>query len=207
MRLLAAMTMVLALGGHLVSAQRPAPEIVIAPRPQPHAPQHFHAPLLLGGLWYPAYASAPSQPAPEIIVIQQPAAPTPVVKEDPKPITPLMIEWQGGRYVRSDRNDSSANPVATSANPIKAVKKAAEPDLSEIVPALLIFRDGHREHVREYTIADGAIYARGDYWADGYWNRKILLSALDVPATLSANHGNGSNFELPSAPNVVVVRP
>ena len=76
-----------------------------------------------------------------------------------------------------------------------------------IVPATLIFRDGHREQVREYIVADGAIYAHGDYWTDGYWNKKILLSALDLPATLSANEGNGANFELPSAPNVVIVRP
>jgi hypothetical protein len=83
----------------------------------------------------------------------------------------------------------------------------ARPLSSAIVPATLIFRDGHHEQVREYTVADGAIYAHGDYWTDGYWNKKILVSALDIPATLSANQGTGANFELPSAPNVVIVHP
>ena len=207
MRLLIAATIILALSGRFALAQRRAPGILIAPRPRPHAPHYFPVPILVGGPWYPGYANAPVPP-PEVIVIQAPAPPAPIVKEDPKPITPLMIEWHDGRYVRSDRDDGSVKQIAASANvPIKAPERAAKSNLAEIAPALLIFRDGHRERVREYTIADGAIYARGDYWVDGYWNKKILLSALDVPATVSANHGNGSKFELPSGPNVIVVRP
>jgi hypothetical protein len=206
MRLLIATSMVLALSGHFAFAQRPVPGISIAPRPQPHTPRHFHAPFLLGG-WYPEYASEVVQPAPEVIVVQVPASPAPVLREEPKPITPLMIEWQDGRYVRVDSKGSAGTQVATNANtPIRAKEIAAKPGSPEIA-ALLIFRDGHSERVREYTITDGAIYARGDYWIDGFWNKKILLSALDISATLSANRGTGANFELPSAPNVVVIRP
>jgi hypothetical protein len=74
-------------------------------------------------------------------------------------------------------------------------------------PAILVFRDGHREQVREYTLADGALYARGDYWIDGYWNRKILISSLDLAATMAANRQSGVDFVLPSGPNVVVIGP
>lgn len=199
MRLLIA-TIVLALGGPFAFAQRATPGITIAPRPQPH-PQHFRSSAFLSGWWYPGYETSTVQPAPKVIVIEQPEAP-PVVKEEPKPITPLLIELRDGRYVRSDR-EYAASPGER----INSAAKAPRPAPSEIVPALLVFRDGHRERVREYTIADGAIYARGDYWVNGYWNKKILLSELDVPATLSVNQGNGSKFELPSGPNVVVVRP
>jgi len=208
MRLLIVATLALAIGGQIALAQRQAPGILIAPRRQPPAPQHFHALSLFGGLWYPAYVNQPVRPAPEIIVIQQPAAPVPAVKEEPKPITPLMIEWQDGRYVRSDsRNNSSAQFAAKTTASMHAREKMARTASATIVPALLIFRDGHSERVREYTITDGAIYARGDYWADGFWNKKILLLALDISATLSANRGTGAKFELPSAPNVVIVRP
>ncbi len=180
---------------------------MITPRPQAlmHA-HHFPAPVFLGGTWYPGYGAEVIHSTPEVIVIQTPAPAAPVVKEEPKPITPLMIELQGGQYVRSDNVEKPVQPPNT-VKRAQAVTSPARPVSIEIVPAVLIFRDGHREQMREYTIADGAIYAHGDYWSDGYWNKKILLSELNVPATLSANQGSGSNFELPSGPNVVIVRP
>jgi hypothetical protein len=117
-----------------------------------------------------------------------------------------MIELQDGRYIRSDRPDKPTQ--LTTVNVITKTKGTdARSASNAIVPAVLIFRDGHHEQVREYTVVDGAIYAHGDYWTDGYWNKKILLSALDIPATLTANQANGSHFALPSAPNVVVVSP
>jgi hypothetical protein len=186
----------------------PSPGDCDCPRPQPHTPRHFRSTALLDGFWYPGYASNAVQSAPEVIVVQVPAPPAPALREEPKPITPLMIEWQDGRYVRVDSKRSAGTQAVTNADPpIHTKERTANPSSPEIAPALLIFRDGHSERVREYTITDGAIYARGDYWTDGFWNKKILLSALDISATLSANRGTGANFELPSAPNVVVVRP
>jgi hypothetical protein len=205
MRLLTALAIVLTISGSAL-AQR-GTGVVIAPRPQPRMhPHHFTAPLFLGGAWYPGYGDDLVQASPQVIVLQAPAPPAPIVKEDPKPITPLMIELQGGQYVRSDRNEKPVQHVAMN---IATKEKIADtqPAASPIVPAILIFRDGHREQVRDYAMVDGAIYAHGNYWTEGYWNKKILLSTLDVPATLSANQGTGANFELPSAPNVVLIHP
>jgi hypothetical protein len=77
----------------------------------------------------------------------------------------------------------------------------------ELPPAVLVFRDGHKEEVRDYTIVDGILYARGDYYTDGYWNKKVQLTTLNLPETLKSNEERGLHFVLPNAPNEVVTRP
>jgi hypothetical protein len=72
---------------------------------------------------------------------------------------------------------------------------------------VLVYRDGHHEQVFDYVIANGNLYARGDYYRDGFWTKTVQLSALDIPATLRANSDAGVKFMLPSAPNEVVTRP
>jgi hypothetical protein len=72
---------------------------------------------------------------------------------------------------------------------------------------VLVFRDGHREEVSAYTITGGAIYAPADFYRDGSWNRKIELSSLDLPETLKSNYSRGLRFQLPRAPNEVIVGP
>ena len=83
-------------------------------------------------------------------------------------------------------------------------KPAASP---ELIPVTLLFRDGHQEDIRDYTIADGIIYARGDFYNDGYWNKKIELSALDLRETVKSNQARGVRFALPNSPNEVITRP
>jgi hypothetical protein len=68
----------------------------------------------------------------------------------------------------------------------------------------VIYRDGHREEIAGYTIADGIIYLHGNDWQSGYWTKRIALSALDPLATMRANRQRGVQFMLPSAPNVVI---
>jgi hypothetical protein len=75
----------------------------------------------------------------------------------------------------------------------------------ELAPTVLVYRDGRREEVREYSIADGVLYARSDYYAVGYWNKKIELAALDLPQTVKANQERGVKFVLPDSPNNVVM--
>jgi hypothetical protein len=75
----------------------------------------------------------------------------------------------------------------------------------ELAPTVLVYRDGRREEVREYSIADGVLYARGDYYAVGYWNKKIELVTLDLPQTVKANQERGVRFVLPDSPNHVVM--
>ena len=121
-----------------------------------------------------------------------------------------MIELQGNRYVRFGGTQQSAARGMNSA-PDYAEANASSvtqpPSPRELPPTVLIFRDGHREQIPEYAIVGSTIYATGNYWQSGQWTKNIQLSALDIPATIQANHASGVNFMLPSAPNEVVTRP
>lgn len=142
------------------------------------------------------------------------------------PNDPLMIELQNGHYVRVNNTaiDGEAQPLAPTkiSLPAKsAARRSAIPAPSSSAPALiaanspaaklpaavLLFRDGHSEEVRDYTIANGTLYARGDYYTDGYWNKKIDLATLDVPGTREANAARKVKFVLPQSPNEVITRP
>lgn len=147
---------------------------------------------------------------------------------------PLMIELQGDHYVRVNPSpiDGEALPLAGSSTvlgrdsgPGAGLRRApsaprpgqnattapansmAAPRANDMPSAVLVFRDGHREDVRDYTIADGTLYARGDLYTDGYWNKKIDLATLNIPETLQANETRNVNFVLPSSPNEVITRP
>jgi hypothetical protein len=136
---------------------------------------------------------------------------------------PLVMELQGGRYVRVARTaiDGEALPLnfgpndnyndAQEVTPTRTQSDGragvtASP-ANDLAPAVLVFRDGHSEEVRDYTIADGMLYVRGDYYTDGYWNKKIELSSLDVSQTQKANASRNVRFVLPSSPNEVITRP
>ena len=149
----------------------------------------------------------------------------------PPPSQPLLIELQGDRYVRISngetiegmQNYQQSTGAATQTIPqkIRATVRTATPQNHfvtpagaakrqppvELPPAVLIFRDGHTEEARDYTIVDGTIYARGDPYTDGYWNKKILLTSLNLSETLKSNQARGVHFVLPNAPNEVVTRP
>jgi hypothetical protein len=158
---------------------------------------------------YPLAAEPPT-------IIVQPPAESPRYEAPTAPSQPLMIELQGDRYVRvSGENTSSAQMLdkenSQSRIPRRAeqpsgsrTSEAAAPDLS---PVILVFRDGHREEVSDYTIADGVLYTRADDYSSGPWNKNIKISALNVSETLASNRSRGNNFRLPTAPNEVIVRP
>ena len=121
---------------------------------------------------------------------------------EPSVPQPLMIELQNGRYVRVNRTaaDGEALPLTL------APDRTPSPP-RELASVLLVFHDGHSEEVRNYTIADGILYASGDYYTDGYWNKKIDLSTVNVARTLGANAVRNVKFVLPSSPNEVITRP
>jgi hypothetical protein len=125
----------------------------------------------------------------------------------------LLIELQNGRYVRVDKTAAQDDSRLLNLTPRPAPSNSAQPPLlaaaspESLPPAILIFQDGHSEEVRDYTIADGMLYARGDYYADGYWNKKIVLAALNLPQTLAANARRKVKFVLPASPNEVITRP
>jgi hypothetical protein len=138
---------------------------------------------------------------------------------------PLMIELQNGRYVRVagtpangellslglGQAQTSDTKPAKLTRPISARLAASnstpQTPAPSLPPAVLVFRDGHSEEIRDSTIADGILYARGDYYTDGYWNKKIAISTLNVPQTLEANTTRNVKFILPTSPNEVITRP
>jgi len=136
-------------------------------------------------------------------------APSPVVVEkrvfEPeRPTKPLLIEWQGDRFVRYGEAQKGEAPDFAEASSGRAASPAAS---REIPPAVLVYRDGHREEVSDYVIARGILYARGNYSGDGSSLRNIQLSALDLSATMRANQDGSVKFVLPTGPNEVITRP
>jgi hypothetical protein len=116
-----------------------------------------------------------------------------------------------GSHLGKALTQSSTNrPASTISGSMIAgpmIAAAAPPAVRDLPAAILIFRDGHSEEVHDYTIADGSLYARGDYYTDGYWNKKIDLSALNLTATVQTNSTRNVKFVVPSSPNEVITRP
>jgi hypothetical protein len=148
-------------------------------------------------------------PLPVIIVQGTSAGPAATMSETSSaPVQPLMIELQGDRYVRVSGDDrSGAEMVDREAVLSRRQDSHTLRTVQELPPAVLVFRDGHREEVSGYTITDGVLYASGDFYRDGSWNRKIELSSLSLPETVKASRERGVEFRLPTAPNEVIVRP
>jgi len=163
---------------------------------------------------YPSESLASVPPSPQIVVVQ----PAPSAETQPETkAEPLLIELQGDRYVRiggasSQREGGFAPDYAETGRPRSSGMSANAQaptgnQTASLPPAVLIYRDGHKEQVTDYAIVAGVIYARGDYWQNGYWTKPIQLSALNIPATIQANQEQGVKLVLPSAPNEVVTRP
>jgi hypothetical protein len=133
-----------------------------------------------------------------------------VSAREPSSSEPLMIELQNGRYVRvkGSAADGEAAPISLSKDSGPVARAAVISASAPALPAaVLIFHDGHRVEVRDYSIADGSLYARGDFYTDGYWNKKIDLANLDVAQTQQANLDRNVKFVLPASPNEVITRP
>jgi hypothetical protein len=166
----------------------------------------------LNDLYSSGYPVA-SQPPVILLQMARPAesaAHQDIAESGPSPAAqPLMIELQNGHYVRVSSNaiDGEAQPLSFASTSNSASKSPTLSPQQNLPPAVLIFHDGHTEEVRDYTIADGTLYAHGDYYTDGYWNKKIFLSALNIAETLQANTTRNVKFVLPSSPNEVITRP
>lgn len=169
---------------------------------------------------YPSYYSDYySEPAPagappsRVVVVEntQPRAEAP----PPPPPDALVLELQGNHWVRlTDSGQRELNPEAekegaakTSAQRRALPLETTEAPPATLPPAVLVFRDGHQEQISRYTIVGGTIYTSSDYWNQGKWTRKVPIADLNIPATLEMNRKRGTNFNLPSAPGVIVVRP
>jgi hypothetical protein len=178
-------------------------------------------PLGFSDPFYSDYLSAgyPVASQPPVIMMQASPASAPAPDRFSQPVQPLMIELQGDRYVQvSSAQTSGAEMIPQNqkneANDLSSVRSGHQPGSSmhavkapDLAPAVLIFRDGHNEEASDYTIADGILYTSGDPYGGGSWNRKIALSALNLPETIATNKSRGVRFQLPSSPNEVIVRP
>jgi hypothetical protein len=191
------------------SAQRPiSPPHFASPQHRPHA-RPFPYPLVFfaDSFDYEAQSRPLVASQPPIVVMQAPQeTPEPL----PPPAQPLLIELQGGRYIRvNDEEPAAAEMLDQESSPALKPGGSSTPAIpsESLAPAVLVFRDGHREEVGAYTITDGVLYAQGNYYTDGSWNRKIDLSSLNLPATIEASRSRGVHFLLPTAPNEVVTRP
>ncbi len=135
--------------------------------------------------------------------------------QPPKVIQPLLIERQGNTWVQV--SGYTRGTVSGRENPQfvaeTAGTKASAPGQESSglrnppPPATLVFRDGHQEEIKGYTIIGSTVYTKSDYWLTGVWTKKFELTELDVPATLKLNRQNGAPFRLPSGPQEVIIRP
>lgn len=200
-----------------------------------HASAHFASGFNRGGIartsFYPLafsdpfysdylYGSGyPVASQPPMIFLQAPPAAAPAPDHSISPVQPLMIELQGDRYVRVSGPESSGAEMidreAINRDRMERMLDSPRPERRSsttlaapaLSTAILIFRDGHREEVSDYTIADGVLYTRADYYTAGFWNRKIELSWLNLPETIASNQSRGATFRLPLSPNEVIVGP
>lgn len=191
-----------------------------------HSRTSFY-PLAFSDPFYSDYLSAIGYPVasqPPIIMMQAPQASAPAPDRFSQP---LMIELQGDRYVqvsgsqasgaemipptqengKKKANDRNAIDLAQNSPARRQGTSVRTVPAPELQPAVLVFRDGHNEEASDYTIADGILYARADPYTGGSWNRKIALSSLNLPETIASSKSRGVRFELPTAPNEVIVRP
>lgn len=123
----------------------------------------------------------------------------------PPPATPLMIELRGDRYIQVSGDEPSTARVIDAVQTPPSSQTRAQ--TASRATTILVFRDGHREEIADYTIAQGTLYASADFYSSGAWNRKIDLSTVNVAETTSSNQSRGIAFRVPSAPNEVIVGP
>jgi len=165
------------------------------------------------GLFDPSYADYldagyPVASQPPVIVVPQPQAAS--APEPPAAATqPLMIELQGDRYVQVSGDQPPGAQRMDSQSEFPSSLHSAPSSRAKIQSStvILVFRDGHRQEVSAYTIADGVLYAASDYAATGEWTQAIELASLNVPETVATNSSRGLRFQLPAAPNEVMVGP
>jgi hypothetical protein len=208
------LTTLLAAAASLASVQSLEAQRVVVPRmTNPHPRPAFFPPLFASPFYSDAFYDAGYTAGPQspIILVQAPPQAQP---ETAPPVTPpaepLLIELQDGRYVRVSGEEAAGSEMIDQQPASRALARpaiATNQPPQELAPVVLVLRDGNREEITDYTIADGVIYARADYFTAGSWNKKIELTTLDLPQTFAVNRSRGVAFRLPSAPNEVITRP
>ena len=132
---------------------------------------------------------------------------------DREPARPLVIELHGNRYERHYLEDKDAdfygNDYADSrewarhrrhagrGEKERAAERAEEAETAKPVerpPTVLIFRNGSRLEVHDYAVVGGTLF---EFSEDR--THAVLISELDLPATLRENRERGLDLHLPAA--------
>jgi hypothetical protein len=164
---------------------------------------YFYPPYFYPGYYpdydYEEYQQNETQASPPQVITVQPA-PSPAPAPAASPVQSLVLENQGGQWVRiSNFGQPSALAPPTGPDSARAAAK--------LPPTVLVFRDGHNEEVERYMIQGDVIFIGANYWSTGSWTKKVPIGALDIPATVRLNEERGGKFSLPSGPNEVMLRP
>jgi thiol-disulfide isomerase/thioredoxin len=102
----------------------------------------------------------------------------------------------------SDEHSSAARSSYTpTAKLIDAPRAEGAPLTRPLPPTVFVLSSGERLEVRHYTITDGSL--RID--AEGH-QRTIPLAALDLKATMAANHERGIDLKIPTHQNEILLR-
>jgi hypothetical protein len=154
-----------------------------------------------------------NEASPAQVVVVQPAPPAAPAA---RTVEPLLLENRDGQWVRVPTGSQMAIPQAAKVDSSQASASSKPPGIVELPevatplpqlpPAIIVFRDGHREEVNKYMIQGDILYATMNYWSSGSWTRKIFLADVDISASMKVNQERGTKFNLPSAPNEIVVR-
>jgi hypothetical protein len=153
------------------------------------------------------YSGPPAAPETRVIIAQVPAAPPQAPADFVPPAEPLLIELQDKQYVQLSGEKQSRVQILSTGERSTTRQSVASASATTRENLVLVFRDGHTEEFSAYTIADGYLYASGDYYNSGSGNRKIALTTLNLPETVKENELRGIPFRLPAAPNEVIVGP
>jgi hypothetical protein len=170
-----------------------------------------HRPFGIGSgsvFFYSDLGYEPVSPQPASVIVVQPPQPATTHLEDERPpIRPLLLEWQGGHWVRVE--NSQVSSISVPENHERGLGQSVQnPSAQNPPPAtVLVFRNGQTELTSGYAIVGNLLYAQTDYWTTGGWTRKIALAQLDLAATIRANQERGVVFKLPAGPNEVVLQP
>lgn len=169
------------------------------------SPSFYSYPFLSDDYFYRPVVSENVPASLQLVLVQ----PSQEQLPEPKPAQLLLIERRGDRFVRirDETEGKAVTPWSESPEPLLSRGSASSAsDQTETPRTVLVFRDGRREEIGNYTIAGGMLYETTDYWSTGSWTKTIRLALLDVPATLRENRLRGVKFVLPSGPHEVLVR-
>lgn len=174
------------------------------PAPLSHPFHHNFFPGVF--VFDPEFWHEPVPPASPAVVVIPIELKTTEAREEAKLAEPLLIERRGDQFVRFREGEMAE---ATGAGNLvnRGSERALSPRRAQLPPAVLVFRDGHREQTSDYAIVGSELYLYFDPADGGGWFKKVNLSDLDLVATAAENRGRGSKFQLPRGPGEIVVRP